>query len=205
MNRPLLLPCAICLLGGLLLGCVLPMPWDKGAPSPAGTDAVLYAASQPEDASAAGNQTNTVSNLSLLNASYYVLHALKHQDYEALAQVIHPQRGVTCTPLSTVSPGSDRVLTPEQIRGLAGDPSVYTWGTSDERGAPVSMTMAQYFAQYVYDTDYTQAPLIGLDQVVISGNALENLNGSTLSAALWTLPFLARSRPTRGWTGTPSS
>lgn len=152
------------------------MPWDKGAPSPAGTDAVLYAASQPEDASAAGNQTNTVSNLSLLNASYYVLHALKHQDYEALAQVIHPQRGVTCTPLSTVSPGSDRVLTPEQIRGLAGDPSVYTWGTSDERGAPVSMTMAQYFAQYVYDTDYTQAPLIGLDQVVISGNALENLN-----------------------------
>ena len=133
-------------------------------------------AKRPEGASSSNSQTDTPSNLSLLNISYYVLQALKHQDYSALSQVVHPLRGVTCTPLSTVSPGSDRVLTQEQVQNLTGDTAVYTWGTSDDQGTPVSMTIAQYFAQYVFDTDYTQAPLIGMDQVVISGNALENLD-----------------------------
>ena len=176
MKRPLLLPCALCLLTGLLLGGILPMPWDRNS-SRSGANAALYASSQTGTEAEAGTQAlDPNDNLSLLNAAYFVLHALKDQDYAALASMVHPVRGVTCTPLSTVSPESDRVLTADQVAELAEDSSVYTWGTTDPQGAPVSMTIQQYFAQYVFDADYTKAPLVGLDQVMIRGNALENLD-----------------------------
>ena len=46
----------------------------------------------------------------------------------------------------------------------------------DGRGLPIQMTMVQYLDRYVYDTDYTQAPEIGIDRIITSGNALENLS-----------------------------
>ena len=37
------------------------------------------------------------------------------------------------------------------------------------------MTMEQYFAAFVFNSDYTQATRIGVDQILMSGNALENV------------------------------
>ena len=37
------------------------------------------------------------------------------------------------------------------------------------------MTISQYFETYVFNTDYTKAPQIGVDQIMMGGNALENL------------------------------
>ena len=70
---------------------------------------------------------------------------------------------------------TDLTFTPEQIRNLAEDDTVYTWGITDGRGSLINMTMEQYFAAFVFNADYTQATRIGVDQILMSGNALENV------------------------------
>ena len=62
-----------------------------------------------------------------------------------------------------------------EIQGLEEDPRVYTWGFEDGRGNPIQMTISQYVDRYVFNQDYTQASEIGIDKIMISGNALENI------------------------------
>lgn len=114
-------------------------------------------------------------NYGLMSASYQVLKALKDKDYAQLASSVHPSKGVTFTPYSTVEPGINVNLSSVQISKLASDETIYTWGYVDGRGSLIEMTIPQYLESYVYDADYSQAPEVGIDRVLISGNALENV------------------------------
>ncbi|WP_297288913.1 hypothetical protein [uncultured Flavonifractor sp.] len=114
-------------------------------------------------------------NTILLDRGGQVLEALKAKDYAALSLLIHPEKGVMLTPYSTVDPIRDNVLSRAQVSQLAGDEQYYTWGLADGSGNPISCTPAQYFERYVFNTDYTEAPKVGVDTILASGNALENV------------------------------
>ena len=180
MKRFLLFPCFLCLALGLLLGVLLPVNWPGR--TPAMTPGTLTppvgegsgAASSPSS-SAEKKPLDTRDNFTLLNAACTVNAALREKNYAAVASFVHPELRVTFTPYSTVDPDTDLTFSAEQIRNLAQDDTVYTWGVEDGRGEPIQMTMEQYFARYVYDTDYTQVPEIGVDRIMTGGNALENL------------------------------
>lgn len=117
----------------------------------------------------------SLTTTSLLRAAAAVTEALQAKDYETLASYVHPTRGVTFTPYSTVNFQQDKQFSAQQIKHLAQDTTTYTWGYEDGRGDPIQMTMTQYFERFVFDADYTQAPQVGIDQVMTSGNALENI------------------------------
>ena len=87
-----------------------------------------------------------------------VLAALKESDYEALAALVHPEKGVTLTPYSTVEPSCDRNLLPAQLVLLPEDDIPYVWGIEDGTGAPIELTGREYFERYVFNADYTAAP-----------------------------------------------
>lgn len=183
MKRSVLPVAAFCLLTGFLLGGIFPFPWSlretvvlpptpsalSNAPA-AGTASVTDSSTQTEPSTLLPSD-----NFPLLNTACAVLHALKEEDYSQVASFVHPEKGVTFTPYSAVDPERDLTLSAAQIQGLAEDPQVYTWGFEDGRGDPIQMTIAQYVDRYVFNQDYTQASEIGIDQVMISGNALENL------------------------------
>lgn len=114
-------------------------------------------------------------NTLLLERASQVLEALKQEDYSALSQLVHPRRGVTLTPYSTVDHSCDNVLSQDQVAGLAEDTQLYTWGLAVGSGSPIRCTSKDYFARYVFNADYTEAPQVGIDTVLISGNALENV------------------------------
>lgn len=181
MRRPLIVSCVFCLLAGLLAGSFLPMPWDSDDALPVVSNTILQVPASSGSAEgdtsvgASPAQLNSSDNFQLLNTACYVLQALKDSDYAAVAAVVHPEKGVTLTPRSTVDFETDRTLTRAEVRTLPEDDTVYTWGLTDGRGGLIGMTMAQYFDAYVFDTDYTQAVQIGVDRIMISGNALENL------------------------------
>lgn len=184
MKRTLLFSCALCLVIGLLLGVLLPVDWTgdskSTSPSPAGAfslpDAVLTdSGSDGTSNRSAPEALNTADNFPLLNTACAINLALQHQDYATLSSYVHPELGVTFTPYSTVNPETDLTFTADQIKNLEQDTTTYTWGVEDGRGSPIQMTMEQYFARYVYDTDYTQVPQIGVDRIITGGNALENL------------------------------
>lgn len=155
------------------------MPWDKDVPALTNTLLRSPTSSSSEASVFANNATpaslDSQDSLSLLNAACYVVQALKDRDFDALACVIHPEKGVTFTPYSTVDFSSDLTFTKDQVKNLAADNKIYTWGITDGRGSLINMTVNNYLVQYVFNADYTHAPQIGVDQIILSGNALENL------------------------------
>lgn len=185
MKRPLLFSSILCLLIGLLVGVLIPIDFRPEKPATADAGTMTFATldtsgSSSSSGSAASSQPAPSAppandNFPLLNTACVINQALRQRDYATVAKYVHPERGVTFTPYSTVNFDSDLSFKAAQIQGLTKDQTVYSWGFEDGRGDPIKMTMEQYFARYVYDTDYTHASMIGVDQIVTTGNALENL------------------------------
>ena len=182
MKRTLAITAVFCLLAGLLVGGILPMPWDGPALVTVTSSTIVHAptgsSSDVPDGIAHSDGTaplDSGDNFPLLNTACYLLQAMENHSYDSIAAFVPPEKGVTFTPYSTVDFETDRTFTQAQIRDLAKDDTVYTWGYVDGRGSLINMTMAQYFQEYVFNTDYTQAAVIGVDRIVMSGNALENL------------------------------
>jgi len=188
LKRFLIFPCVLCLVIGLLVGILLPIDLSgRDAPpvlnnTPAGltTTPPPSASASPSgsgsaSASASANTLDTGENFPLLSSACAVCRCLQERNWSALSAYVHPDRGVTFTPYSTVEPENNRNFTAGQVKGLAQDQTVYTWGFEDGRGDPIRMTAEQYYERYVFDRDYTQVPEIGIDQIMTGGNALENL------------------------------
>lgn len=171
---------------GFFVGTLCPsqyLPWtqEPPAPPPAVINAVIAPAasadrSAPGDSSrSAAPDFNEKDNFPLLNLACALVQAMQARDYETLASFVHPERGVTFTPYSSVNFDTDLTFTSAQIKGFSTDQNRYTWGIVDGRGSLIEMTPEDYFSAYVFNADYTQAPQIGVDKILQSGNALENL------------------------------
>lgn len=182
MKRSSFFICLLCLILGLLGGTLIPVPWDK--PAVPETPVLTHRLPSPEVSSSAAPGTqptppevpfNRDDNIALLNAACSVVCALRQQDYGTLAAFTHPEKGVSFTPYSTVDPDSDLTFSQEQVIRLKQDSNVYRWGIVDGRGSPIDMTWFEYFNRYIFNVDYSQAPQIGVDQIMMRGNALENL------------------------------
>lgn len=125
-----------------------------------------------------GEALDTEDNTLLLAQGSAVLEALKDKNYRLLATMVHPEYGAFFTPYSTVRTEGDQRLTPAQISVLETDTTRYLWGSDDGTGNPIRMTAQAYMDRYVFNADFTQAPLIGVDTVLGKGNALENVADS---------------------------
>ena len=115
------------------------------------------------------------TNAELTATAYRILEYIKDGDYTALSKEAHPEYGVVFSPCATITLSTNRYFRPEQIAGFGDDSGVYVWGVRSSSGEPIEMTPADYFAKYVYDKDYTAASIIGVNYIVKSGNALENI------------------------------
>lgn len=111
----------------------------------------------------------------LLRQSYVVLDTLKKKDYAALSELVHPQKGLTLTPFSTVDPLKDQTLNSEDLAEAAKNANLYVWGFHDGSGAPIKLSIPDYFEKFVYNEDYSTAPMIGVNTVLSTGNSLENV------------------------------
>ena len=179
LKRLLWFSCFLCLALGLLVGTFLPVPWDQD-PAPAASHAFAAAGSLQQGSGSSSSSPDPAldpnDNVLLFSTACAVNRALKERHYDVVASYVHPDRGVTFTPYSTVDFETDLNFNADQVRNLEQDETIYAWGITDGRGSLIEMTMSQYFSQYVYNTDYTQASMIGIDQIMISGNALENVS-----------------------------
>jgi len=114
-------------------------------------------------------------NAELTALAYGVLEYIRDGDYRALSRVAHPDFGVVFSPYATVTLTTNRRFSPLQIAEFEKDTTVYVWGVQDGTGEPIEMTPVDYFAAYVYSKDFFSASLIGVNRIVKSGNALENI------------------------------
>jgi len=119
--------------------------------------------------------SDDVDNAALTALAFSVLELIRDGDFVALSRIAHPEFGVVFSPSPTVALSTDRRFSVEQIAALGGDNNVYVWGICNGSGEPIDMTPYEYFSEFVLAKDYSDAPIVGINRVVKSGNALENI------------------------------
>ena len=178
MRRTILLP-ALALVGGLALGTLLGGGLFSASQGLNGGTRSSITVAQAVTSSASAVPTapplDTGDNDILLERSESALELLKAENYTGLSALIHPEKGLTLTPFSTVSAEYDRTLSSQEVSVLSEDEETYVWGVMDGSGMPIRSTCDAYFDRFVFNADYTQAPEVGVDTVLMSGNALENV------------------------------
>ena len=130
----------------------------------------LFGGAAEQPASAADTENGELTSL-----AYSVLGYLSDRNYTALSRVAHPEFGVVFTPCATVALATNKCFQADQIASFGADHTVYVWGVNNGSGEPIEMTAANYLAEYVLSKDYIGASIIGVNRIVKSGNALENI------------------------------
>lgn len=95
------------------------------------------------------------------------MNALKNKDAKALADYVHPEKGVRFTPYTRVSPENDMIVSKEDILVFFEDENLYLWGYYDGSGEEIKLTPAQYYDEFVYSEDFINAKEIGYNQWTI--------------------------------------
>jgi hypothetical protein len=89
-----------------------------------------------------------------------ILPLLQRQDFSWLAPFIHPELGVRISPYGFVNVESDQVFTREQVAAFGSNQEIYLWGMQAGSGMDISLTIAEYWPEYV--TEETPAQDWGL-------------------------------------------
>ncbi len=119
-----------------------------------------------------------VTSETLTDKALEVAAMIKARDYGSLADCVHPVYGLLFSPYATVNPSTNRSFSVNEIRTFGSNTETYVWGILSGTNAPIRLTVEDYFGEYVFDRDYTQASIIGINYLARVGNALENVTDS---------------------------
>lgn len=116
--------------------------------------------------------------MSVMAASLEVLDAMRTGDFVTLSTYIDPMNPVKFSPFQNLHIPSMFFLTDAQVAILPTLPTPYPWGTHPASGDIITLTPLDYFNQYVYDEDYYLAPIVGMNNIVSSGNMINNIEST---------------------------
>ena len=101
------------------------------------------------------------------------LAAFKKRDAPALAALAHPSKGIRFTPYSYLQ-ASNITLSSSQLTTAFTDPTKRTWGFTDGRGDPITLTFADYVSSYVYERDFAASSQTAYNKTIGFGNSIDN-------------------------------
>ena len=103
-----------------------------------------------------------------------VLQAISKKDARTISEHTHPTKGVRFTPYTNVSFEHDLVFTKDDMLNFFDDQEIYTWGFYDGKGDQIKLTPSEYDQEFIYANDYSNAELIGYNEVLSNANIVEN-------------------------------
>jgi hypothetical protein len=103
-----------------------------------------------------------------------VIAAISTKDFKTMADYVHPEKGVRFTPYANVSVDKDVVLSKDEIMNFFENQTKYLWGNYDGSGFEISLTPSQYYDEFIYTSDFLNAEEVGYNEVLGSGNIIEN-------------------------------
>ena len=126
----------------------------------------------------ASQQPDTVHTATQIQAlAKQVLASLKNKDYESFAGFIHPVEGVRFSPYGYIDTAADKVFSARAFLAELSKKTQtkITWGHYDVTGEHIVLTIDEYFKKFVYNADFLNAPQNSLNEMIGSGNSLNNL------------------------------
>lgn len=136
----------------------------------------VYATFGPEDSGDyLSNTTVTPSQQRVMQDAIYIKQALAYKNYQAIAPLIHPTRGVRFSMYAYVDPKSDKVFSRAQFtQYLKASKIKFTWGQQDGTGDLYITPLPAYLTAWVDAIKY-QATSPTINQFQGFGNSLNNL------------------------------
>lgn len=103
-----------------------------------------------------------------------LINAISIKDAKTISELTHPTKGVRFTPYTYVSLEKDLVFKKEEVQNFFEDQKAYLWGQYDGIGDDISLTPSKYYEKFIYSADFKNPEKIGYNEVLSSGNMLEN-------------------------------
>lgn len=120
--------------------------------------------------------STTTQTGSLIASAIEVVTHLSENDMEALSEWVHVSEGVRFSPYGYVNTTSDLVFNAQTIETLWLEPQIFNWGAFDGTGDPILFNFQDYYNRFIYDEDYLNPHMIGIDNVLSFGNTLINFD-----------------------------
>jgi len=120
--------------------------------------------------------TAPVQGNSLLTEALNVMEIISIHDIQTLNAFVSPTRGVRLSPYAYIHENDDMLFSPGNgLINLFNDTTVYTWGSYDGSGEPIELTFTDYYERFVYDHNFANPQMIGINQSIGSGNTINNM------------------------------
>ena len=103
-----------------------------------------------------------------------VLYSLKEFEYDVVGELTHPELCLQFSPYPFLA-NTNLSFCPDELPRVVESPMQLNWGRFDGTGDPIQMSFREYHQQFIFDRDYTQASIIGLNVEVSSGNSPNNI------------------------------
>jgi hypothetical protein len=103
-----------------------------------------------------------------------LIHAISIKDSEVVSEFVHPVKGLRFTPYTNVSVEHDVIFNAEQVKNFFKNQAHYLWGHYDGTGNEISLTPGDYYDKFIYPEDFVNAEQVGYNEVLSSGNMLED-------------------------------
>lgn len=113
------------------------------------------------------------TNLAIADTALEALIALREQDFERFAKLVHPELGVRFVPQTWIEE-TNPVFSAEQLPTLLDDPTLYEWGSNFASDEIITMTFRDYYAKHIFPNDYLFADAIGYDSNILLGGMIDN-------------------------------
>jgi len=122
------------------------------------------------------------------------IESLAEFDLERLSHLVHPIKGVRFSPEAFVDETRDQIFLPDEIRELAENDTIRSWGAYDGSGEPIDLGIRDYFEKFVYDGDFANAGLVAVNRRLGISTTIDNV-AEVYPAATVVEYYLAGTRP----------
>lgn len=120
------------------------------------------------------DSSGSQKSMQLLQEAYDVAEAVVAGDYAGLSRYVS-DKGLLLVPFSTVEFDRNLLFTSSEVRSFAALKNKYIFGADPVTSQPIEMTVAEYMNAFLRTSDYTAAPMLGVNTVLKRGNAVENV------------------------------
>ena len=123
-----------------------------------------------------GGPSNSPQTLLALGMN--IMELIRDKDLTELSNHVHPSKGLRFTPLVHIVVGRDQEFTSQELAGLDQDTTVYNWGYYKDSPDEIMLDFNDYYEEFIYDEDYANPDIIGINTIVNTGGEIDNVHDS---------------------------